>query len=55
MVAALLGLKALQLSGQIEPQVFRVRSLHVMWCAQQGSDWRRPDLAENVMRRVTAR
>ena len=46
MVATLLGLKASQLAGMIEPQRFRVESLHVMWCAQRaGHD-------EAVARRV---
>ena len=46
MVAALLGLKASHLAGTIEPQRFRVESLHVLWCAQQAG------IADAVTRRV---
>ena len=48
MVAALLGLKAQQLSGQIEPQQFRVTSMHIIWCSQQAG------YGEAVARRVDA-
>lgn len=46
MVATLLGLKASQLAGQIEPQRFRVEALHIFWCAQQAG------IADAVQRRV---
>ena len=48
MVATLLGLKASQLAGMIEPQRFRVESLHVMWCAHRAGH------GEAVGRRVRA-
>ena len=49
MVAALLGLKAQQLSGYISDQEFCVRSMHVIWCAGKRN------FAASVLRRVTSK
>ena len=46
MVAALLGLRALQLQGIIEPQRFRVECLHIVWCSREAG------IGDTVTRRV---
>lgn len=46
MVAALIGLKAGQLQGIIDPQRFRVNAMHIRWCSQQAG------IGDAVARRV---
>ena len=46
MVATLLGLKALQLQGIIEPQRFRVEAMHIIWCSCEAG------IGDAVARRV---